>query len=153
MQLSSLNARHYFIGSTPSTLFGIQNVLAEEFPHVVVSGVLSPPFRTPNRTELTEWAHSIDSSGTNYVWLSLGSPKQDIVAFRLSQLTSAKIIAVGAAFDFFSKSKPEAPILIQKAHLEWFFRLLQEPKRLWKRYTVGIAYFLLLIFNDFVGRR
>jgi N-acetylglucosaminyldiphosphoundecaprenol N-acetyl-beta-D-mannosaminyltransferase len=151
MQESGASDAHFFIGSTESTLERLSEQLNFEFPNVKISGLLSPDFRMPTKKDLNEWSTKIDSSGAEFVWLSLGSPKQDIVAHQLAQITAANVIAIGAALDFFSKTKSEAPRIIQKSHLEWLFRLIMEPKRLWRRYTLGNVYFLFLVLKDMCG--
>jgi N-acetylglucosaminyldiphosphoundecaprenol N-acetyl-beta-D-mannosaminyltransferase len=143
---------HFFIGTTNENLSKLVSTISEEYSHIKISGKFAPPFSMPTEAELSEWGFLIQQSKAEIVWLSLGSPKQDIVAAQLSKLVSAKIVAVGAAFDFFSKSKAEAPVFVQKIHLEWLFRFIKEPRRLWKRYTVGIAYFAYLVIKDLTVR-
>jgi N-acetylglucosaminyldiphosphoundecaprenol N-acetyl-beta-D-mannosaminyltransferase len=113
---------------------------------------MAPPFSTPSSSDLIQWAQEIRQSGADVVWLSLGSPKQDIVAAELSQYSDATVVAVGAAIDFITGTKAEAPSSVQKMHLEWVFRLLHEPRRLWKRYTFGNIHFLVLIARDCIAK-
>lgn len=148
LRICDSNLGHYFIGTTDENLSTLITTIRAEHNHVKISGSFAPPFSMPTQLQLSEWALKIQRTEADIVWLSLGSPKQDIVAAQLAELVSAKIVAVGAAFDFYSKAKAEAPYFIQRMHLEWLFRLIQEPKRLWKRYTFGLAYFLYLVARD-----
>jgi N-acetylglucosaminyldiphosphoundecaprenol N-acetyl-beta-D-mannosaminyltransferase len=116
-------------------------MVTELFPKTEIVGMLSPPF-----SEVIDWrgcCSAITSTGANIVWVSLGSPKQDIVASQISEFLGVRVVAIGAAVDFFSKQKREAPVFIQNLGLEWLFRLIAEPRRLWKRYVLGNTIFLL----------
>ena len=89
----------------------------------------------------------IRKSGANIVWLGISSPKQDFEAKRLSVTLPAVVLAVGAAFDFAAGTQKEAPIWIQRLSLEWLFRLISNPKRLWKRYLVGNLVFIKAVIK------
>jgi N-acetylglucosaminyldiphosphoundecaprenol N-acetyl-beta-D-mannosaminyltransferase len=75
---------------------------------------------------------------------------QDKVAFRLNDIFRVPVIGVGAAFDFITGNKKEAPLMMQKLGLEWFYRLISEPKRLWKRYLIGNLMFSYIFFKNLV---
>lgn len=96
----------------------------------------------------------IVSSKPKVIFIGVGSPKQVTVAAYLKKnLGNCKIFCVGAAFDFFSGQKQQAPTWIRKSGLEWFFRLMTEPKRLWRRYLVDVpSYFLSLLARKFFGK-
>jgi N-acetylglucosaminyldiphosphoundecaprenol N-acetyl-beta-D-mannosaminyltransferase len=81
----------------------------------------------------------------------MGTPKQDYLAEELSRLTGITTVCVGAAFDFISGTKKEAPLFVQKIGMEWLFRLLTEPKRLWKRYIFGNLVFGYLCIKDWMS--
>ena len=138
--------KNYFYGSTPETINKLNRKLAEKFPRLIIAGTFSPPFRELTKEEDKAIINKINSSAPDIIWVGLGSPKQDIWMHQHRNIIDAPImIAVGAAFDFVSGSKPQAPRWIQRCGLEWSFRLFNEPKRLWKRYLIGNSLFILLL--------
>lgn len=131
--------RHFLIGSTEDALARIQSRAGE-----CVVGFISPPRLAHHEFNVQEFAVAVTESQATHVWIGLGSPKQDFVAVRLAEACSATVLAVGAAFDFSAGTQKRAPIHLQRAGLEWLYRLLAEPRRLWKRYLVGNVKFLLI---------
>ena len=139
--LDSPDNKHFFLGGNQETLLQVKKVVTELFPKTEVVEMFSPPF-----SELIDWkgcCSTISSTGASIIWVSLGSPKQDIVASQISEFLEVRVTAIGAVVDFFSNRKQEAPKLIQNLGLEWLFRLLSEPRRLRKRYILGNSVFLL----------
>lgn len=134
---------HYLLGGSPETLQLLQLQLQKNFPHAVIAGAESPPFREPTQTELAERDRRILASGATYVWIGLGTPKQDWEAHRMANSIPVVAVAIGAAFDFLAGTKPQAPIWMQRSGLEWAFRLASEPRRLGKRYLWGNSVFLV----------
>lgn len=143
----SKGLRHFFIGSTPETLQKLQQNILAKFPGVIISGVYSPPFREMTAEEQKQQDELIRKSGANIVWLGISSPKQDFEAKRLSVSLPAVVLAVGAAFDFAAGTQKEAPIWIRRLSLEWLFRLISNPRRLWKRYLVGNWVFIKAVIK------
>lgn len=135
--------KHYFLGSSERVLELIASKIRVEFPGAKVAGHLSPPFRALSDSDRELQAKAIIDSGANLVWVALGTPKQDIEADLLAKETGTTVVAVGAAFDFFAGTKAEAPRWMAKFGIEWTFRLLTEPRRLWRRYLIGNVKFLL----------
>ncbi|WP_329119665.1 WecB/TagA/CpsF family glycosyltransferase [Streptomyces sp. NBC_01465] len=129
--------RHYLLGSTPEVLSRLAAELRTRFPHAQIVGIESPPFRELTDAERASQLDRIRSSGAQIVWLGLGTPKQDHEAARLAAAHPAVYVAVGAAFDFISGNKPQAPLWMQHHGLEWLFRLCSEPRRLWRRVLWG----------------
>lgn len=136
--------KHYFLGSSEHVLHLIVSKIQAEYPDAVVAGVLSPPFRQLSDLEREVQAKKIIASGANLVWVALGTPKQDIEADLLAKETGKTVVAVGAAFDFFAGTKAEAPRWMSRLGLEWTFRFVTEPRRLWRRYLIGNLKFLFL---------
>jgi exopolysaccharide biosynthesis WecB/TagA/CpsF family protein len=95
----------------------------------------------------------VKSSGANALVLGLGCPRQEVWAYEYRDLLGIPILAVGAAFDFFAGNLPQAPRYLQDLGLEWLFRLLQEPKRLWKRYLLLNPLYLWGILQQRFGIR
>ena len=99
-------------------------------------------------------AQTINETKANIVWIGLSTPKQEIFAANLSKYTKVDFICcVGAAFDFHIGNVKQAPSWIQKIGMEWFFRLLMEPKRLWKRYFEIVPLFIYYNFADIIDRK
>ena len=130
-----LGLKHFFYGSTEKTLNLLQNNLLEKFSGLIISGLYSPPFRPLNKEEEIDVIRKINESGANIVWVGLGAPKQEIWVDKIAKKLSAPVIvAIGAAFDFHAGTVKQAPDWMQNHGLEWLYRLIQEPRRLWFRY-------------------
>jgi N-acetylglucosaminyldiphosphoundecaprenol N-acetyl-beta-D-mannosaminyltransferase len=134
--------RHYLLGGTQQLLDDLEAVIARDYPDAVVAGRLAPPFGDPTERELEEWAAAVRASEANILWVGLGTPRQDQVVAQLTGRTGAVAVGVGAAFDFLSGHKAEAPELLHRTGLEWVYRLLSEPRRLWRRYLFGNVVFV-----------
>lgn len=132
-----IGLRHYLLGSTPAVLDRLTTELSTRFPRAVIVGSESPPFRALTADEQIAQSDRIALSGAQIVWVGLGTPKQDYEAARLAADCPAVYVAVGAAFDFVSGNKPQAPLWMQLHGLEWLFRLCSEPARLWRRVLWG----------------
>jgi N-acetylglucosaminyldiphosphoundecaprenol N-acetyl-beta-D-mannosaminyltransferase len=147
--------RHFLYGSTPETLDRLRTNLESEHPGISIVGAESPPFREISDGELEATVARIRASGADAVWIGLGAPKQDLMAARLRDHQAAPLLfCVGAAFDFISGTKARAPEWMRDRGLEWAHRLWSEPSRLWKRYLVGNARFVLGVASDRAkGRR
>jgi N-acetylglucosaminyldiphosphoundecaprenol N-acetyl-beta-D-mannosaminyltransferase len=139
----SRQVRHYLVGSTPEVLKALVENLEAKFPGVAIVGSESPPFRQLSSEELGEQDSRIRNSDADIVWVGLGTPKQDFEAERLAKALPIVAIAIGAAFDFAAGTTREAPVWVTKAGLEWAYRLVSEPRRLWKRYLFGNTRFLI----------
>ena len=134
--------RHFLLGSTPEGLLALRAALSAAHPAARVAGSFAPPF-TEDVDELVRRSlDGIVQSGANVVWVGLGTPKQDWVAEGLARRLGVVAVPVGAAFDFASRQKPEAPAWLRGTGLEWVFRFGTEPRRLWRRYLLGNPVFL-----------
>lgn len=143
--------KHYFLGSTPETLRSLRAVIESRFPGVKIVGIHSPAFRNLTESELLAQDEGIRACDPDIVWVGLGTPKQDFEARRLASV-GFNAAAVGAAFDFSAGTKKLAPAWIRVIGLEWFHRLLSEPRRLWRRYLWGNTVFLGLVFREIAKR-
>lgn len=137
----------YFCGSTPEVLTKLEDVIRSDFGATKIVGSESPPFREMTQREVTQLAERIKESGAKIVWIGISTPRQDFLAASLADLTGAVVVAVGAAFDFLAGTKPSAPLWARRSGLEWAFRLVSEPSRLWRRYLVGGFVFLWRVFR------
>lgn len=134
--------KHYLLGSTPEVLAALVANLETKFPNVSIVGAESPPFRALSDAELEAQDARIMESAADIVWVGLGTPKQDFEVERLARNLPVLAIAVGAAFDFAAGTLKEAPPWMTNSGLEWLFRLISEPRRLWRRYVFGNARFV-----------
>ena len=139
--------KHYFVGTTEQTLAKLVAIFEQKYPGVEIVGSYSPPFRESEQKELDLLDASIRQSGANIVWLGMSTPKQDFEARRINLSTGVMTIAVGAAFDFSAGNQKEAPDWLRVLNLEWLFRFLSEPKRLWRRYLIGNLIFLKAVLR------
>ena len=129
-------------GGTPEVLDALRAHLHERFPRLAIPFAFSPPFRSLSEDEDRGVSDAIVESGVRILFVGLGCPKQERwMAARRASL-SCVLVGVGAAFDFLSGAKRQAPGWMQRAGLEWLFRLIHEPRRLWRRYLIGNARFL-----------
>ena len=126
--------RHYFYGSTEKTLNKLEKIIEKRYPGVLVAGMYSPPFRPLTKEEDEESIRMINDSNADFVWIGLGAPKQERWMADHKGKIKGLMVGVGAAFDYEAGNIDRAPMWMQKANLEWLYRLLQEPKRLFKRY-------------------
>jgi N-acetylglucosaminyldiphosphoundecaprenol N-acetyl-beta-D-mannosaminyltransferase len=144
-------AKHYFYGGREGVAEELRSSLCGRFPNLRVVGTFCPPFRSLSDEELDDMAALINRSGADVVWVGLSTPKQERWAARMRDRLDAKLICtVGAAFDYHTGSIREAPAWMKALALEWLFRLLQEPRRLWRRYFKIVPKFLVLISMQLV---
>jgi N-acetylglucosaminyldiphosphoundecaprenol N-acetyl-beta-D-mannosaminyltransferase len=145
--------RHYFYGGKPEVIECLIDNLKSRFPQADIVGCESPPFRVLTQAEETGVIDRIRTSQPDVVWVGLGAPKQELwMASHWKMLRPALLLGVGAAFDFHAGAVNRAPVLMQKASLEWLYRLSQEPQRLWRRYLYSNAMFLVYSFVDIIRR-
>lgn len=126
--------RHYFYGSTEKTLNKLEKTIEKRYPNVQIAGMYSPPFRTLSEEEDLKVIQMINESNADFVWIGLGAPKQERWMAEHQGKIKGLMVGVGAAFDYEAGNIDRAPMWMQKANLEWLYRLIQEPKRLFKRY-------------------
>ena len=126
--------RHFFYGSTEKTLLKLSRTIERRYPDVQVAGMYSPPFRSLTKEEDASIVQMINESHADFVWVGLGAPKQERWMAEHQNVIKGFMVGVGAAFDYEAGNIDRAPIWMQKLNLEWLYRLIQEPKRLFKRY-------------------
>lgn len=134
----------FLYGSTSSTLLKMQKYVNKNFPSIIICGTHADRFRDATPEEDKIDISTINNSGANLVLVGRGCPRQEKwVSNHLGKI-NAPMMAVGAAFDFFAGNIKHAPRLMQNLGLEWFFRLVQDPKKLWKRYLFTNMHFIYL---------
>lgn len=147
----SSDASHFFYGSTPEVLEKLKKNIRQRWPNAHIAGMISPPFGAINETVEADNIQTINASGASFVWVGMGCPKQERwMHIYHRQLNANVVLAVGAAFDFIAGNVRQAPPFIQKAGLEWLYRLCMEPRRLWKRYFLRNPYFILMFGMQYV---
>lgn len=140
----------FFLGSTPEVLWSMEQRLKMEFPNLKIAGMESPPFRPLTPQEDKALVDRLNNSGAGLVLVSLGCPKQEWWVYEHKHRVNAVMVGLGGVFPIFAGEKKWAPIWVQKNGLEWLYRLVQEPRRLWKRYAKTVPLFLLLAFKQVV---
>ncbi len=130
------NLSVYLYGSTKDTLEALENNLRRANPGLVIAGSSQSKFRDISDDEQTNIAEEIRSSGASMIFVGLGCPRQEVFVHRMTQVVGLPMIAVGAAFDYHAGKLSEPPRWIQDAGLQWLYRLISNPRRLWKRYLL-----------------
>ena len=144
----SLGVRHYFLGGTADLLHRLTSRAESQFPGLRIAGSYAPPFRALTPSEVNAQDDLIRAAKPDVVWVGLGTPRQDFEADRLAKALNVTAVGVGAAFDFFAQTKHEAPAWVQALGMEWSFRLMSEPRRLWRRYLFGNAKFVQIAWRE-----
>lgn len=141
-ETKNMPVNHYLCGGAP----GVATKLGEtckKWGNNNIVGTNCPPYKDLTDEEIQEIADDINQKGTNVLWIGLGSPKQVYFGDRISKLTNVQfIVPIGAAFDFHIGKVKKAPQWIQNMGMEWFYRVCQEPKRLYKRYVTTVPQFI-----------
>ena len=146
--------RHFFYGGAAGVADILVERLSERFEGLSVAGTYCPPFRPLSEEEEGDVKRIIDESRADIVWVGLSTPKQEQwMSAHVGRLEASVLIGVGAAFDFHAGLKPQAPLWMQRSALEWLFRLLTEPRRLWRRYLYNNPRFLYLMIRQMVRGR
>ena len=140
--------RHYFYGNTAENLEKLIETIKAEYPHLEIAGYEPSVFRDLSAEEETELAERINASQADFVWVGLGAPRQELFCARMKGRTDSVMVGVGGAFNVLAHIVPEAPLWMQNLSLEWLYRLIQEPKRLFKRYLTTNSRFIFLLFTE-----
>jgi exopolysaccharide biosynthesis WecB/TagA/CpsF family protein len=141
----------FLYGSSSDVLAKLRARLQSRFPTLEIAGSQPSKFRRVTPTEKAEIVESIRRSGARIVFDGLGCPRQEVWAFEYRDAISIPIIAVGAAFDFHAGTIQQAPARMQRAGLEWLFRLSREPRRLWRRYALLNPLYVAMIAAQAMG--
>lgn len=126
--------RHFFYGSTANTLKKLADKLLESYPGITIAGMYSPPFRPLTDEEDRFIINKINSLEVDFIWIGLGAPKQEMFMAEHQGKITGLMIGVGAGFDYYAGNIMRAPQWMQKMNLEWLYRLIQDPFRLFYRY-------------------
>lgn len=126
--------RHYFYGGKEETLELLYQKLTSNYPGIQIAGMYSPPFRPLTEEEDKAIIERINETKPDFVWVGLGAPKQEKWMAEHQGKIDGLMLGVGAGFDYYAENIKRAPMWMQKHNLEWAYRLVQDPKRLFKRY-------------------
>lgn len=141
--------RHFLYGGGPGVVDDLQDSLGKRFDGLNVVGSYSPPFRPLTADERRDVIARMNNVRPDLIWVGLSTPKQErFMADIAPEIRGSVLIGVGAAFDFLSGRKLQAPRWIQRSGFEWLFRLATEPRRLWRRYLFNNSLFLALIARE-----
>jgi exopolysaccharide biosynthesis WecB/TagA/CpsF family protein len=143
----------YFYGARQEVLASLVQRLMDRVPGLFVAGFRSPPFRPLTREEDTEDIRAIKRSGAGIVFVGLGCPRQERWAYEHRDRLRMPLVCVGAAFDFHAGVLRQAPSWMQARGLEWLFRLIMEPRRLWRRYARSVPLYAALVARQYMLSR
>lgn len=146
--------RHFLFGGGPGVVEELKTKLEARFPGILIVGTYTPPFRALNAEEQVGLAERLKELRPDIMWVGLSTPKQEkFMAEYLDELDVTLMVGVGAAFDFHSGRVKQAPRWMQRSGLEWFYRLCQEPGRLWRRYFRNNPLFVARVVLQLTGLR
>ena len=134
---------HFLFGTDDATLQQLRQAIESSWPGARVVGSLAPSFGEFSDADVAAYASTIKDSGADLVWVGLSSPRQDLLASRLTEHTNQTLLCVGAAFDFIAGTKNTSPAWMRRFGMEWLFRFISEPRRLWRRYILGNPQFVV----------
>lgn len=144
--------RHYFYGGAEGVAEELANRFARRFAGMEIAGTHCPPFRALTEEEEREVCEKIRASRADVVWVGLSTPKQERWMARVREALGVPVmVGVGAAFDFHTGRVAQAPRWMREHGMEWFFRLMSEPRRLWRRYLVNGSEFAWLVMLEELG--
>lgn len=143
--------RHFLYGGAPGIPERLAENLQKRFPGTIITGTYSPPYRALTGEEDSEAIKMVNDAKPDVIWVGLSTPKQERWMYEHRDIIQAPVmIGVGAAFDINAGMKKQAPQWMREHGFEWLFRLLQEPRRLWRRYLVNGSQFLFYVARDLI---
>ena len=146
--------KHFFYGGGPGTAEALAETLQAKYPRLQIVGTHTPPFRPLTAVEFEEFQQQIATARPDIIWVGLSTPKQELfMSSTIAKLDVPIMIGIGAAFDLISGRVKQSPRWIQRSGFEWLYRLIQEPRRLWKRYLKNNPLFVWRAFLQRTGLR
>jgi N-acetylglucosaminyldiphosphoundecaprenol N-acetyl-beta-D-mannosaminyltransferase len=144
--------KHFLYGGKPGVAEHLGGVLTTKFPGLQVVGTFTPPFRSLTPVEENGFIAQVKEASPDIIWVGLSTPKQEkFMATYLDRLEVKLMVGVGAAFDIHTGEIKDAPQWMKHAGLQWAHRLIQEPKRLWKRYLINNPKFVWRVSLQLLG--
>lgn len=138
----------FVYGESQPVLTRLEERIKEDFPRLRFAGAISPPYRALSAEEELQDVAAINAAGADLVLVALGCPRQENWMARQKGQVQGVMLGIGAALAVYAGVRKRAPVWMQRNSLEWFYRLLQEPRRLGRRYLVTNCLFLLLLGRD-----
>ena len=142
--------RLFIYGSTEEVIAAFRRRVENKHPHINIAGHICPPFRALTNEEAEQDTASINAANPDIVLVALGCPKQEKWMAKHTKNINAVLLGIGAALEVSSGRRKRAPLWMQQASLEWLFRLVQEPRRLFKRYLVTNTFFMYLLVKHYL---
>ena len=134
------------------TLTILPQIITDRFPAAQIVEMASPPFHALTEEENNSYIQMMKQSNADVIWVALGAPKQERWIYdNYQKLNHGIMIGIGAGFDYLAGKTKHAPQWMKKFALEWVYRLIQEPRRLWKRYFVTNTLFILFVALELLG--
>ena len=144
--------KHFFLGNSEENLKRLKQAIEKKYPGTIIAGMISPPFKPMKEWDNERFAQLINDAKPDYIWVGLGAPKQERwMNENCQKMQTGIMFGIGAGFDYMAGNTKHAPQWMKNFALEWLFRLLQEPKRLWKRYLKTIPQFLFFASLELLG--
>lgn len=147
---SNLHFKLFFFGSTELVLQNIKRKVNRNYPNIEIVGMISPPFDKP--LDDNYYISYINSCNPDLVLVALGCPKQESWMAKNSKYINATLLGVGGAFSVYAGMTKRAPLWMQNFSLEWLYRLLQEPGRMWRRYLTTNTLFIYLVLRQLIQK-
>ena len=142
----------FLYGSSPEKLVKTEAYLIQHYPGLIISGMISPPFRALTFEENMTYVCEINASGASLVFVALGCPKQEIWMHNIKVHIHATMVGVGGAMEVLTGQQKRPPLWIENIGMEWFFRRCLEPRRLFKRYLYTNTYFIFLLARTLLDK-
>jgi N-acetylglucosaminyldiphosphoundecaprenol N-acetyl-beta-D-mannosaminyltransferase len=143
---------HFFLGSSETTLLKLKQSIETKYPGAKIAGMISPPYKPVDEWDHGEIIRTINAVRPDIIWIGLGAPKQELWMFdHFNKIDSGVLFGIGAGFDYMAGNTRHAPEWMKKFALEWLYRLIQEPGRLWKRYFKTIPQFIIFVSLELLG--
>jgi N-acetylglucosaminyldiphosphoundecaprenol N-acetyl-beta-D-mannosaminyltransferase len=143
---------HFFFGSSESTLEKLKTAIQKKYPGTNIVGMISPPYKPFEEWDNEDFIKRINEVKPDFIWVGLGAPKQEKWMFNnYKNINKGLLFGIGAGFDYLAGNTKHAPLWMKNNSLEWLYRLIQEPKRLWKRYLTTIPQFIFLASFELIG--
>jgi N-acetylglucosaminyldiphosphoundecaprenol N-acetyl-beta-D-mannosaminyltransferase len=150
---SYLSTKIFLYGSTETVLNKLVEQITLRYPGVTVAGAVSPPFRALTETERDAYIRQINESGAHFVLVALGCPKQEKWMSENYTSINAVLLGLGGAFPVMAGVQKRSPVWMQRLALEWLFRLIQEPRRMFKRYLYTNTLFIGLLLKELIKQK
>lgn len=143
---------HFFFGSSENNLAKLKNAIETKYPGTKIAGMVSPPYQPVEKWDNDYFISLINDAKPDFIWVGLGAPKQEYWMYNnYKQINKGILFGIGAGFDYLAGNTKHAPGWMKRFALEWLYRLIQEPRRLWKRYLRTIPQFIFFVSLELLG--